>query len=215
MSEEVQALSNPRDDEPPSDKNLDSFIHAAISAQDADRLDAGTFIMNGKHVFIAYGGFIALMKTTPGMGHLCELMKAPGRAILSVQLRRRQKGVQTGPADDPIDFVTNLERELEEKEIHVGELYEESRSEVDPTRKPAILERLKEAKMRCDLTRHLRDRLLRELQKDTATVCKAIRFALELLTKAHPQLGDHLTRSVSIGVHCRYAPETEVTWRCN
>lgn len=58
-------------------------------------------------------------------------------------------------------------------------------------------------------------RLGDEAEKARKTVTARIRHTIGRITRAHPELGDHLAACVRTGMRCGYHPRTPMTWQTN
>jgi tetratricopeptide (TPR) repeat protein len=51
------------------------------------------------------------------------------------------------------------------------------------------------------------------IEKARSAITWRIRNAIKKIKDVHPELGNHLSRSIKTGTHCSYSPEVELNWK--
>jgi hypothetical protein len=171
------------------------------------------FIRQGDVWKVSFAGRTAFARHTKGMFDIAALLSRPGQEISAMDLIGAGAVVpSTGPVLD--------ERARAEYQVRIREL----QAEVDDADRANDPYRAERATLELDA---LVDELSsayglggrsRETGGETAerartAVTWRIRAAIDRLQTSHPELADHLRRSVQTGRFCRYEPSTEVSWK--
>jgi tetratricopeptide (TPR) repeat protein len=185
---------------------------------------ANEFRCNGDHWTITYDGKSVTIRDLRGLGYLCRLLGQPGREFhvldlatdSSVDPASRHDGAQDG-LSAPTDAGPLLDQQAKDQ-------YKRRLADIDDD--------LQEAEAfgdegRAARARAERDFLVRELsraiglggrdrragsasERARASVTQAVRHAMARITEHHPDLGEHLARTVRTGTYCVYLPDTRV-----
>jgi hypothetical protein len=177
-----------------------------------DDAAANAFIRQGDVWKVSYAGRTAFARHTKGMSDIATLLRRPGQEMSAMDLiGAGAMGASTGPVLD--------ERARAEYQVRIRELQAEV-DEADRANDPYRAER---ATLELDaLVDELssayglggRSRATGETAERARTaVTWRIRAAIDRLQPSHPELAEHLRRSVQTGRFCRYDPSSEVSWK--
>ena len=172
---------------------------------------APRFAREGDYWVLRFGGREAIVKHGKGMGDLAILLANPGRELHCLDLiGAGSVQPDTGPALDATarrayeDRVRDLQAEIDEADEFddIGRA-DRARQELD-----ALVDELV-------LSTGLGGRQRRsggDAERARSAVTQRIRATLKRLEGANGPLAAHLSRSVTTGLYCRYAPEEPVDW---
>jgi tetratricopeptide (TPR) repeat protein len=177
-----------------------------------------TFRPEGDHWLVVFDGRTVHMRDLKGMRYLARLLSDPGRELHVLDLVAAEAGGRV-PGDGG-DAGVMLDAQAKEA-------YRRRLSEID--------EDIDEARALGDAERETqadaeREVLLRELsravglggrdrragsssERARAAATRAIRQAMSRLAEHHPQLGEHLDRTIRTGTYCAYAPDPRAPGR--
>ena len=183
------------------------------------------FARDGEVWHLAYAGREVTLRDSKGLRDLARLLEDPGRPVPAVALLAAG-GRSAGPAaatDDGLHEPGDLGELVDEQarqayRRRLAELDEEiddadragdpERSAQATAEKDALVAQLAAAYGLGGRPRRTGDPAERARQ----TVTARIRDALSRIESAHPELGQHLRRSVRTGRICAYEPDTPVHW---
>ena len=175
--------------------------------------DGGTvFRLVGDTRTVSFAGRTVLLRDLKGMRYLARLLAVPDRELHVLDLlagghgvARLDVGGDAGPALDE-QARAAYRRRLAEIDEDLDEAAESGDGE-------------RVARARADreyLVRELAGAFglggrLRALQSPSerarASVCRALRYGLARIADHHPELADHLQRTVRLGTYCSYTPD--------
>lgn len=198
-------------------------------AGDGDRpatLDGGeqAFRREGEYWTVTYGRRSVRLKDSKGNRYLAALLAAPGRDIAAVDLavmgtaEGATAGARGSAADggDVLDSQSRAayRRRIEELQAEI----DEAQSWNDPERAARAEEELDALVEQLAAATGLggRDRTFgSDAERARQRVKKAISASLGRINSEHPELGDHLARTIRTGFYCRYDPDprTAAPWR--
>jgi hypothetical protein len=177
-----------------------------------DEAAVNDFIRQGDVWKVSYAGRTAFARHTKGMSDIATVLSRPGQEVSAMDLIGAGAVVaSTGPVLD--------ERARAEYQVRIREL----QAEVDDADRANDPYRAERAALEMDaLVDELssayglggRSRATGESAERARTaVTWRIRAAIDRLHSSHPELADHLRRSVQTGRFCRYDPSPEVSWK--
>jgi tetratricopeptide (TPR) repeat protein len=172
--------------------------------------EPNVFRREGDYWSVAFEGRTVRVRDLKGMRYLAQLLTHPGREFHVLDLVAAETGQQTalGDAGEMLDerAKTAYRRRLAE----IDEDIEQARALQDAKRE-------EQADAERDfLTRELaravglggRDRRAASAsERARSGVTRAIRQGIARIGEHHPQLGEHLKRTVRTGTYCAYAPD--------
>ncbi len=196
--------------------------HAVLELQAArsilDRIEVATSIATETNVFrregdywlLVFEGRTVRVRDLKGMRYLAQLLAHPGREFHVVDLVATETGQQMALGD-------------------AGEMLDERAKSAYRRRLAEIEDDIEQARALEDAEREAqadaeREFLVRELaravglggrerragsasERARSGVTRAVRQGIARIGEHHPQLGEHLTRSVRTGTYCAYAPD--------
>jgi tetratricopeptide (TPR) repeat protein len=196
--------------------------HAVLELQAArstlDRIEVATSIATETNVFrregdywlLVFEGRTVRVRDLKGMRYLAQLLAHPGREFHVVDLVAVETGQQMALGD-------------------AGEMLDERAKSAYRRRLAEIEDDIEQARALEDAEREAqadaeREFLVRELaravglggrerragsasERARSGVTRAVRQGIARIGEHHPQLGEHLTRSVRTGTYCAYAPD--------
>lgn len=197
-----RALRQPLGGTPQPDEQLVEPDEAAVNA----------FIRQGDVWKVSYAGRTTFARHTKGMSDIATLLSRPGQELSAMDLiGAGALAASTGPVLD--------ERARAEYQVRIREL----QAEVDDADRANDPYRAERAALEMDaLVDELssayglggRSRATGESAERARTaVTWRIRAAIDRLHSSHPELADHLRRSVQTGRFCRYDPSPQVSWK--
>lgn len=176
--------------------------------------DGAAFLHRGAVWEIAYAGRTVHAKDSKGLRDLAVLLANPGEEVEALRLASGGEPPAPAGADPVLDraALESCRRRL----AAIDRLVEEAEAHHDAGRRAALgAEReavLREVRAATGLGARPR-RLGDAAERARKAVSGRIRQAIEGLRALHPELGDHLARSITTGLRCGYAPRPPLTWR--
>jgi hypothetical protein len=174
------------------------------------------FRLQGEFWQIRYDGKTVFVKDTVGLGYIARLLTEPNRDISAVQLLAARAGIDplitTGSSGDVLDEQTKAEYGRRYREL--PQELEEARANHDHSQ----IDRLETEKemLTSELARAIglggRSRKKTDAEKIRNAVSMAVSRDIKRIDTLHPDLGRHLTISISSGLIFRYDPEFETHW---
>ena len=180
------------------------------------------FRREGDFWTVVFGGQTVRLRDLKGMHYLARLLAEPGREHHVLDLVAAETGRETPSDRRTVDQSVTTSGDA-------GELLDAQAKEAYRRRLAEIDEDIAEARAVGDVQRAAqadteRDFLVRELarafglggrgrraasssERARAGVTRAIRQAMARLAEHHPELGEHLDRTVRTGTYCAYAPD--------
>jgi tetratricopeptide (TPR) repeat protein len=178
-----------------------------------------TFRLDGDTRTVVFGGRSVLVRDLTGMHHLARLLAAPDQEFHVLDLTAGERGDAARIAVDGTGPVLDEQARA---------AYKRRLAEIDEDMEEATALGDDE---RVALGRADREYLVRELagafglggrhrlvgsssERARGSVTRSLRYSLARLARHHPQLADHLTRTVRTGTYCCYAPDPgmEIHW---
>jgi tetratricopeptide (TPR) repeat protein len=181
-------------------------IEAAASAT----AETNVFRREGDYWSVAFEGRTVRVRDLKGMRYLAHLLAHPGREFHVVDMVAAETGQQMALGD-------------------AGEILDERAKSAYRRRLAEIEDDIEQARALQDAEREAqadaeRDFLVRELaravglggrdrragsasERARSGVTRAVRQGIARIGEHHPQLGEHLSRSVRTGTYCAYAPD--------
>jgi tetratricopeptide (TPR) repeat protein len=172
-------------------------------------IETNVFRREGDYWSVVFEGRTVRVRDLKGMHYLAQLLASPGRDFHVLDLVAAETGQKTALGD-------------------AGEILDERAKSAYRRRLAEIEDDIEQARALADAEREAqadaeRDFLVRELaravglggrdrragsasERARAGVTRAIRHAIARIGEHHPQLGEHLKRSVRTGTYCTYAP---------
>ncbi|MFL5894042.1 MAG: transcriptional regulator [Thermoleophilaceae bacterium] len=181
-------------------------LEATASATTSERV----FQRNGDIWSLAFAGLTVRVRDLKGLHYLARLLAHPGREVHVLDLVTAETGLQA-PDNDAGELL-----DAEAKEAYRRRL-EEIDEDIEQAR--ALSDAQREAQADAE-----RDFLVRELsravglggrdrragsasERARAAVTRAIRKSIVRIGEHHPELSEHLTRTVRTGMYCAYIPD--------
>lgn len=171
----------------------------------------GVLRRQGDHWQATYAGHTVTLRHAKGLVDLATLIERAGTEIHVLDLTGA--GVVEAEADTVIDDraiaayrgrVIELEAELDEADANADPVRaERAQLELDQ-----LIEQLSAAYG----TGGRRRRTTGSAERARSTVTQRLRSTIKRVGDHHPELGRHLTASVSTGLYCSYRPERPITW---
>jgi hypothetical protein len=198
--------------------------------------EKGIFQQEGEYWTIAYGGKFLRLKHSKGLSYLAFLLRHPRIEFHVLDLGEGTGDLaQAGPTAGSLAMTPE---QLEASGIHVGdlgdagEMLDEQAKKSSKARLMELREELEEAKEigNAERAAHIQeeiDTLARELSRAVGLggrnrraasaaerarqrAKKAIKTAIDRITKADSKLGTTLARCIRTGIYCSYAPDSEL-----
>ncbi len=172
---------------------------------------SGVLRRQGDHWQATYAGHTVTLRHAKGLVDLATLIERAGTEIHVLDLTGA--AVVEAEADTVIDDtaivayrdrVIELEAELDEADANADPVRAE-RAQVE-------LDQLIEQLSAAYGTAGRRRRTTGSAERARSTVTQRLRSTIKRIGDHHPELGRHLTASVSTGLYCSYRPERPVTW---
>jgi hypothetical protein len=195
-----------------------------------ERPSGGIFRREGDYWTVVFDGGTVRVRDLQGMRYLARLLAEPGREyhVLDLVAAETGRGTQADdgraadlPSSGPGDAGELLD-------ARAKEAYRRRLAEIDADIEEARADGDDERAARADAER---DFLVRELarafglggrarragsasERARAGVTRALRQAIARIAEHHPQLGEHLGRTVRTGTYCAYLPDprTPAEW---
>ena len=174
---------------------------------------ANVFHREGDVWTLGYAGRVVLLKDVKGLRDLATLLAHPGREVAASDLASAPGAVPQAGLGDVVDRrgrdaykarLLELDDELEHADI-AGDTERSARAHEE---RAAILAQLAGAYGLGGRPRRVRD----DTERARQAVTWRIRDALARIDAVHPELGQHLRRSVRTGTFCVYASNEPVDW---
>lgn len=203
--------------------------HVVPAARSAE--SANVFRREGDYWSVIFDGHTVHVRDIKGMRHLGRLLTDPGREYHVLDLVAAESGRDT-QADG--GHAANLPRSALGD---AGEILDARAKEAYRRRLAEIDDDIEQARALGDVERAAqadaeRDFLVRELthafglhgrerraasasERARAGVTRAVRQAINRIAAHHPQLGEHLSRTIRTGTYCAYSPDPRApaSWR--
>jgi len=190
------------------------FLNGASPAIDHD--ERGRFVRRGDFWEIGFGARTVHLRHMKGLGDLAELLARPGEELEAMRLAgggSLDGGAALGadPVLDPA-ALCQYRRRLSEIDADIAEAdgnRDAGRlARLAPERETLLLE-LRSATGLGGRARRLGD----DGERARKAVSGRLRVAIAAIRSVHPELGEHLERSVCTGLRCAYSPARPVSWR--
>ena len=198
---------------------------SGVDPEDAPRTPfSNEFRCDGDHWTITYDGKTVTVRDLRGLRYLCRLLGQPGREFHVLDL--------AGDGTVDPDARPDSEQDGLSAPGDAGPLLDEQAKDMYKRRLADIDDDLQEAEAFGDTGRAARAKserefLVRELsraiglggrdrragsasERARAAVTQAVRHAMARITEHHPELGEHLNRTVRTGTYCVYLPDSRV-----
>ena len=196
---------------------------AAATSPRAPIEPAGTpdaeFVCRGDVWEIRFAARTVHVKHAKGLADLAHLLAHPGEHVEAVALAYADadavEDLRHAGADPVLDAraLASYQRRLEELDAALGDATRNqdlgSRERLVAER-DALLSELDRSTRPGGASRRLND----PRERARKAVSARIRQSIDVLRGVHPELAEHLDRSVTTGSSCRYAPPAPVRWRC-
>jgi tetratricopeptide (TPR) repeat protein len=195
---------------------------AALEEQTVERLldrlaivagatvDANIFRREGDYWSVLFAGRTVRVRDLKGMRYLARLLAQPGREVHVLDLVADETGenVPLGDAGELLD--EQAKNAYRRRLAEIDDDIEQARALRD-TRREEQAEAEREFLVR-ELARAVglsgrNRRAGAASERARAAVTGAIRHAIARVREHHPELGEHLDRTVRTGAHCAYAPD--------
>jgi tetratricopeptide (TPR) repeat protein len=186
---------------------------AELEARIAPATPANVFRREGDVWTLGYAGRVVLLKDVKGLRDLATLVAHPGREVAASELASAPGAVVQAGLGDVVDRrardaykarLLELDDELQEADA-AGDAERSARAHEE---RAAILAQLAGAYGLGGRPR----RVGADTERARQAVTWRIRDALARIEAVHPELGQHLRRSVRTGTFCVYAPNESVDW---
>jgi tetratricopeptide (TPR) repeat protein len=202
--------------------------HHARSERPVGRGDV--FHREGDYWSVIFDGHTVHVRDLKGMRHLARLLADPNREyhvldLVAAETDRAAQANRSQPVDLPRSLLGDAGEMLDAR---AKDAYRRRLAEIDDDIEQARAIGDAERAAQADTER---DFLVRELarafglggrkrraasasERARAGVTRAIRQAIARIGEHHPQLGEHLTRTIRTGTYCSYAPDpgTPAEW---
>ena len=182
------------------------------------RIDSNVFQFDGQVWTLRFAGRTVHVRDAKGLHDLRILLARPGVDVAAADLlnpsgdpnvaARRWLGADPVIDERARTAYRDRLRALDADIRNALDSGADRRAAALDQERAALLEELRCAGGLGGRTRRFGDDTERARQAVTAR----IRDTLKRLRSTHPELADHLTVSVSTGTHCRYRPESPVSW---
>ena len=176
--------------------------------------DGAAFLRRGDVWEIVYARRTVLVKDSKGLRDLAVLLASPGEEVEAARLAVGcLLGARAG-ADPVLDrtALKGCRRRLAELDRLVDEAdanHDAGRVDALGAEREAVLREVRAATGLGGRSRRLGD----TGERGRKAVSGRIRRAIAGLRAVHPELADHLERSVATGLRCAYAPRPPLAWR--
>jgi tetratricopeptide (TPR) repeat protein len=178
---------------------------------------ANVFCREGDYWSVGFEGHTVHVRDLKGMRYLAQLLVHPGREFHVLDMVAAETGPQTTPGDTGAILDERAKAAYRRRLAEIEEDIEQARA-LDDTDREAQADA-----ERAFLVRELasavglggRDRrAASDSERARSGVTRAVRQAIARIGEHHPQLGEHLTRSIRTGTYCAYVPDpnTPATW---
>jgi tetratricopeptide (TPR) repeat protein len=203
--------------------------HDALGAQPV--ADANVFRREGDYWSVIFDGHTVRVRDVKGMRYLARLLADPGREhhVLDLVAAETADGTQVHSNQAPTPPGSALGDAGELLDTQAKDAYRRRLAEIDDDIEQARATGDAERAAQADAER---DFLVRELarafglsgrgrraasasERARASVTRAVRQAIARIGEHHPQLGQHLDRTIRTGTYCAYSPDprTPARWQ--
>jgi len=186
------------------------------SARNTSNSATYAFQRSGQYWTLAFQGVTRHLRETLGIVFIANLLAKPDRDISVVELKAGQAGINpvvlTGSSGEMLD--DDARKEYQQRIQDIQEELDDARTNSDLAR----IEKLEgdQESLKTELRKAIglggRSRASNDVEKARTSVTNAISRAIESISEKHPDLGRHLTKSISTGITCRYASEPGIEW---
>ena len=196
----------------------DLLVHAEEPAAAPSPVTAGmapaqaSITEHGDYWAVTFAGRTIHAKASKGMADLRELLSSPGREVHSLELMGA--GVEESSTGEVLDQTARRQYEQRVRELQ---------DDIDTAEADNDYTRADRARIELDT---LVDHLTAALglggrsrrgggtaERARSAVTQRIRSTIRRLGTAHPELGRHLSASITTGTYCVYRPEHPVDWQ--
>jgi tetratricopeptide (TPR) repeat protein len=170
-----------------------------------------SFIKKGDMWELAYQGDIILLKDAKGFHDIATMIVEPNKEFHCMELMGNTTNEKS--ATSTIDSKAKLEYQKQIKKLLI---------EIEDAKEFKNFELLSNLEDEYDsLVNHLSKslgldgkprQLGSNIEKARSAVTWRIRSAIKKINAAHPNLGKHLSKSISTGTFCSYKPEFQIQW---
>ena len=183
---------------------------------------SNVFRRDGDYWTVIFEGHLVHLRDRKGMHYLSRLLTDPGREHHVLDLVAAETDTGTRAGSQPVSLPGSAFGDAGELlDARAKDAYRRRLAEIDDDIEQARTAGDTERAAQADLER---DFLIRELtrayglggrgrraastsERARAAVTRAIRQALTGIAQHHPQLGEHLNRTIHTGTYCAYQPE--------
>jgi hypothetical protein len=172
---------------------------------------AARFALDGAVWTVEYAGRTVRLPRAKGLGDLATLLACPGREVHCTELA----GAAVDQPDTGEVLDAQARRGYQARIVELQELLTEAEDAGDRGRAETASLELDLLVDQLAAARGLGGRTRRgggTAERARTAVTWRIRAAVRRIAGVHPELGEHLRRSVHTGLWCRYDPETPVGW---
>jgi len=163
---------------------FEDFLGTTASEEHAVELPSEAFRYEGDYWMLAFGGRMCRLRDAKGLHHIAHLLGRPGEYVTASELLA---ALERGAAPQaPVSTNGPAAR----SDGNAGPIVE---AQVGPSVGPWGRDR----------------RAAAVTERARLTVTKRIKGVLERISRRHPALGEHLTRTIRTGLLCAYLPEPE------
>lgn len=190
---------------------------------------AYSFQRRGDYWIVTYEGTSFHLKHTAGAGFIAHMLRRPGHEIHALELlgfeaangggrelsaaELRTQGLRSTTLRDSASLALVDARAKAEYKARLDELsseLEEAQAERNPVRAEAIQEEIDSLVTELSRAAGLGGRARRTgttAERARVNVTRAIGIAMKRIRAHHPELADHLARTLRTGTFCAYAPD--------
>ncbi|HET6772652.1 MAG TPA: hypothetical protein VFH36_05025 [Acidimicrobiales bacterium] len=193
------------------------------TAADGAAASSNVFRREGDYWTVLFAGHTVRVRDMKGMRYLSRLLAAPGREhhvldLVAAETGPGPRGDSDGPARPPRAALGDAGEMLDAR---AKDAYRRRLAEIDDDIEQARAVGDAERAAQADAER---DFLVRELtrafglggrerraasasERARAAVTRAVRQAMARIAEHHPELGEHLSRTIRTGTYCAYLPD--------
>lgn len=182
-----------------------------------DLYEGNLFLLNGDNYRIRFEGEETAPKKSAGLFYIACLLQNRPEAISSVELQAIRNGQSTlvlaGSSGElmgheGLRILNERLEELKEEIATATENQDEGQLIRLQNEREQVLAEVRKATGLGGRTRNKSD-----AEKARKAVLNAINGAIKKISKAHPELGQHLDKHIETGTHCRYTlSQDEIDW---
>ena len=183
---------------------------------------SNVFRREGDYWSVVFDGHTVRVRDLKGMRYLARLLADPGREYHVLDLVAAETGTGTRAGSQPVSLPRSAFGDAGEMlDARAKDAYRRRLAEIDDDIEQARAAGDAERAAQADAER---DFLVRELarafglggrgrraasasERARAGVTRAIRQAIARIGEHHPQLGEHLSRTIRTGTYCAYLPD--------